>query len=131
MNEYLHRNAHMQWPYAYEEAVDIYENGPFELIMIDKNGARWSYYDMDKTLRKLPSGDNITEDEYRHEFGIRLYQAMTRRCVSQIELSEMTGIGRITINRYINYKVTPSLYNADKIAKALKVSINELIYKPV
>lgn len=131
MNEYLHRNAHMQWPHAYEAAIDMYENGPFELIMIFKDGSKRSYYDMDKTLRKLPSGDNLTEDEYRYEFGIRLYQAITRRCVSQLELSDMTGISTVTISKYVNGRATPSLYNADKIAKALKVSINELIYKPV
>jgi transcriptional regulator with XRE-family HTH domain len=53
---------------------------------------------------------------------------MTRQGVSQLELSELTGIPQSTISNYLTGKFLPGFYNMDKIAKALKCSIDEFRY---
>lgn len=124
------KNAYMYFPMFCQDAIDIYENGPFEIVLVMSDGTRWSYYDMDNTIRRLPKGPELTEEEYRHEFGIRLSDILYRRGISQEELSDATGIGRISINRYINGKATPSFSNADRIARVLNISPNDLRYIP-
>ena len=62
------------------------------------------------------------------EFRQRLRRLMTRQGVSQLELSELTGIPQSTISNYLTGKFLPGFYNMDKIAKALKCSIDEFRY---
>ena len=126
----IFRNAYMYFPAFCKDAIDIYENGPFEVILVMRDGARWSYYDLDNTIRSLPKGPDLTEKEYRHEFGIRLSDILYRRGISQEELSDATGISRVSINRYIKGTATPSFSNADRIARALNISPNDLRYIP-
>lgn len=127
----IFENAYMYFPMFCQDAIDIYENGPFELILVMDDETRWSYYDFDNTIRKLPKGPELTEEEYRYEFGIRLSDILYRLGISQGELSEMTGIGYVSISRYINGSATPSFSNASKIARALRISLDAFTYVPI
>jgi len=49
------------------------------------------------------------------------------RGMTQDALAKASGIHRITIAKYEAGKVKPSLENAEKMAKALKCSLDELI----
>ena len=130
MNETMYDNLRMYFPFVISESEQIVENGNRELIAYLKDGSVLSYNDYSKTLRKLPSDSkNMTETECRHEFGIRLRHFMELKGVSQLELSNMTGISTHMICKYITGKSSPSFYNADKIAKALNCSIEEFRYK--
>ena len=42
-------------------------------------------------------------------------------------LSYKTGISTVTLSKYMNGKTTPSTYNIQKIAQALRCSVTELI----
>ena len=127
----LFRNAHFYFPLFCDDAVDVYENSPFELILVMADGTRYSYYDYDNTIRKLPKGPELTEEEYREEFGIRLSDILYRRRISQDELSKMAGISRASINHYINGTTSPSFFNADRIARALHMSLDAFTYVPI
>lgn len=81
------------------------------------------------TIRKLPrDSNNMSEEEYRIEFSMRLKKIMYRKGWTQDDLSEATGITQAMISRYISRKATPSFYNVDKIAKALGCSTDEFRY---
>lgn len=54
--------------------------------------------------------------------GIRQQKGMTQR-----QLSEASGINRASIAKYETGKSVPSLNNAEKLAKALDVKIEELM----
>lgn len=58
----------------------------------------------------------------------RLQALRTSRNITQERLAMLTGIHRVTIARYEGERVKPSLENAAKIANALGVSIEELMY---
>ena len=51
------------------------------------------------------------------------------RGLTQYQLAELSGVPRICICRYESGKYFPSISNAMKLAKALDVSIDELIGK--
>ena len=48
--------------------------------------------------------------------------------ISQTDLSDRTGIGQTLISRYISGKTTPSVYNVNKIARALNMTVDGLTY---
>ena len=52
-----------------------------------------------------------------------------QRNMTQAQLAEAANIHRITIAKYEAGKVDPSLESAERLAKALKVSVDELIGK--
>ena len=49
--------------------------------------------------------------------------------MTQVELAKATNINRVTIAKYESGKVGPTLVNAEKLAQALGVPIEELIGK--
>lgn len=55
-----------------------------------------------------------------------LLEILKRADMSQIELSELTGISKQQINEYISNSRTMSLFNAKIIAHVLKCSIDDL-----
>ena len=117
------------FPYVAENVQEYKENGLFELIVRLKDGSVYSYDDMEHTIRKLPlDSDAMTEQECRKEFGVRLRKVMELKGVTQLELSEKTGINKVTISRYITGRMSPSFYAVDKIAKALNCTIEDLRY---
>lgn len=100
-----------------------------ELLIKLKNGDVILYDDIDKTIRNLPKDSNhMSEEECLTEFGERLRKIMKRKRISQIELSELSGIRREMLSRYLNGINIPSFYNADRIAKAVGCSLDDLRY---
>lgn len=103
-------------------------------ILIELNDGRKVLYDnMDKTcrsIRNVRSNEENNEERWRYEFSQRLRKKMQLRSIGQDELSNITGISRPMISRYASGQSIPSLYNAEKIAKALRCSITELVRFP-
>ena len=129
MYEYKLRNLKLLYPRVAADAIEFIDNGPFEIIVKTVDGEVFSYDDTEDSLRRLPSNCNaMTEEECKKEFGIRLRQMMMFKCVNQLELSERTGISQPAISNYITGRTAPTLYNIDKIAKALGCSIDTLMY---
>ena len=62
------------------------------------------------------------------EFRERLRDEMEYQGLSANDLAEMTNISKRTIDNYLkNNPQEPGVYNAQKIAKALKVSVEYLV----
>lgn len=68
-----------------------------------------------------------TEDEWRIQFARRLYRQAKLKGWTQDDIADATNISKRTINRYIRAEVTPSAYNIQLLAKALKCSVECLI----
>ena len=93
------------------------------------NGSVYMYDNKELTIRRLPlDPDNMTEREFKQEYGEALCRIMQSKDVNQHELSIMTGISQASISNYIQGRVCPSFYIVNKIAKALNVPIEEFTY---
>lgn len=49
-----------------------------------------------------------------------------KKFISLRELSEMTGIGKSTLNNYENEVSSPTIHQLEKIAEALNIHITDL-----
>ena len=129
MKERFFNNFKLYFPLVSELVTSFKQTGLFDLTIKLNDGTSVIYDDTEHTMRNLPRDcNNMTEDECRREFGLRLRKLMHVKNISQSELSEKTGISNVTISNYLNFKATPSFYNADRIAKAIGCSIEELRY---
>lgn len=119
-----------RYQHLVDRMVDWYPSGRNEFTVVLNDGTEVVYnYVDDKTRRSyIPKYDNseVSEESWSKEFGIRLYKIMNERGISQNELSEMTGISKVSLSKYMNGKAIPSAYNARRIARALDCSMYEL-----
>lgn len=93
------------------------------------DGRAFIFDEYETTLRAIPAYSKyITEKEFRTEFSYRLRKILKMRQISQITLSDITGISESMIGNYILGKSTPSFYAVDRIAKALNISADDLRY---
>lgn len=120
----------LDFPRTYAQVEDYVFIGPYSLIARLVSGDMVHYDSEERGLRNLPNDPaNMTEEEFRHEFGLRLRRLMGRKGVTQIELAERTGITQARISGYIRGKNTPSIFVVNKIAQALNCTIDELTYR--
>lgn len=129
MENNTYRNFSIYYSYLVDRVASWREIDIYLLLIKLDNGEAYIYDDLYQTLKSVPKDPNaMTEEECRKEFGRRLSRIMGFKHITQVELSVMTGIPQAQLSKYINGKTTPSFYNVDKIAKALKCSVDELRY---
>lgn len=117
----------MFFPTFAEDTVEYFMNDYYELVVKLNNGNCFIFDPMDETMRRIPKdSNNLTEEEYRNEFSIRLYKMMRRRGLTQNDLMALTGITQAMLSRYMSGKATPSSYNISKLARALECSTDDL-----
>lgn len=122
-------NFRLYFPFIYEDAKEIFDLNPIELLVERNNGSKLIYNEFHNSIRYIPKDPhNMNEDEYRSEFKYRLLSCMERYHMSQGMLSEVTGISQSILSRYMNGVSIPSFQNLDKIAKALGCSMDEFRY---
>lgn len=129
MKNDLINNFKLYFPSLAEKAVDFKEDELGYLFVRLDSGMALVYDDENNSFRVLPvNSNNMSEEEHRQEFGVRLRKLLYRKGISQEDLSLMTGIPQSRISNYIRGKYTPSFYVVDKIAKALGCSTEDLRY---
>lgn len=69
------------------------------------------------------------ETELKNLFSENLKKLMEMKSISEILLSEKTGISQSAINRLKNGAVSPSFYQAMKLAEFFNLDVNELLKK--
>lgn len=112
-------------------AKNIIEWGPLsetELIMKDREGQLWLYDTIDYSVVPYFIRDDLDleETEWRERFSTRLRHKLRKVGITRNDLSDMTGISTVTLSAYLNAKSTPSVYNLDKIVRALNCSLRYL-----
>lgn len=129
MKNYLINNYIAHWGRIHGEPLHVEELSPYELIVETETGYTVLYNDQDNMLRNLPKDSNcMSEEECRREFKYQLRKQLSLKDMSQLELSEITGIPQPVLSGYMNGKNLPGFYNLDKIAKALNCSTDEFRY---
>lgn len=129
MNNAIYDNLARYYPFIARDAIHIQEFSNYAVICYMDDGSKIFYDDIAKSFRNLPpNADELSEEECRNEFGIRLYKLMAHKGITQEELARRTGIHQVSLSRYITGKTTPSFYMVDKIAKALGCSTDEFRY---
>ena len=118
-------------PHLVNKVVDWYPSGQAEITVKLDDGRKMCYdWGIKKTRAVyLPDGSVGCDDEaeWRRMFAKRLDARLRKMCVSEIWLSEVSGISRVTLSKYMTGKATPSAYNTSRLARALKCSIHELV----
>ena len=68
---------------------------------------------------------------YEDSFGHRLRVLLADRGMSQVELAEQAGVTRQAVSNYMTQGTSPGLSTAVAIARALGVSVDDLVDKPI
>lgn len=122
-------NLELYFPFLAEGAVGYSKQSEYELLVRFNNGDVFLYDDLEHSFRLLPHNKNdLTKDEFKKEFGMRLYKKMFRKGLTEAELAERTGTTHQQISEYVVGKKIPGFYIIDKIAKALDCSADEFRY---
>ena len=127
----LFENCKLYHPYVEDDVVSYTdEHQPYGCILIwQSDGTAILYDDNDNSIRNYPyRPDEMSEENFKNDYGRRLEAIMKRKGIMQEELSAITGISQTMISRYITHKSMPSMYNADLIAKALDCSMDDFRY---
>lgn len=122
---------------SYVRPSDIvcwYAVGPREILVRLKDGSKVYYDYLTKYTRRVrynkfhTDGEpDLSEEEWRAEFGRRLRKRVEEQHITQKELSERTDISEAMLAKYRNGKSTPSTYVITKLARALECTTAELI----
>ena len=112
-----------------DDIFDWYPSGQLELTIKLKDGTKLIYDYLSKTVRcigRFKNEDELTEEDYRLEFAIKLRRKTKMMGLTQDALASESGISPRMISKYFNGTSLPSVYVAKKLAKTLKCSISEI-----
>ena len=132
-NERIVSEFKLWYPLFYERTVDCVINGYHSLLAILNDGTKLEFSSLDNTLRDVTRiydpdyNTNMSEEEWRKEFGNRLNALLRDRSMKHEVLADRLGVSRIMVSKYINGKATPSSYNLKRIARVLDCDIRELV----
>lgn len=117
------------YPTISKNIVSWHPSGRNTLILKLTDGSKMEYHNVLHSIRNLPTAldeDDFTEENYQRDFSYNLMSKMTDAGITQSLLAEKTGISQVSISKYLNRKALPSIYNCEKIARALNCSMSEL-----
>lgn len=122
----------MQHPYMVNDIVDYGPRGELGIRLVGKDGTRYDYHATSKSVRRVEDRpvynfEDLTEDLWRSLFSDRLNEMMGVKGYSQQTLADYTGLGKGTINNYVNKKATPSGYALARLARVLNCSVMDLV----
>lgn len=119
----------MEEPYLFEQMVNATHTGQSELTIELDDGRVVIYDELMGSTRFLPlDRNNMTDDEYKTEFSLRLNKLMRLRGFTQTTLAEATGCTQPQISNYMRGTAVPGYYKVVRIAKVLNCSLDDLTY---
>lgn len=128
MKENLLKNFELYFPATFSKMLSYKIID--ELVYAELNdGTIVRYDDMRNSIKTVRRIDNeLTEAQSRMELSRRIYNRMRKLGITQYELAAMTGLTEVTISRYMNCRSSPTYFSLSKIAKALKCTLDDLVY---
>lgn len=128
MKEYLLKNFELYFPATFSKTISY--KIVDELVYAELNdGTIVRYDDLRNSIKTVKRIDmDLTEQQSRIELSRRIYNRMRRMGMTQYELAAMTGLSEVTISKYMNGKTSPTYFSLSKIAKALKCTLDDLVY---
>ena len=125
MDEYLYENFKLYFPSIEKGCISQRQTVLFELEIHTDDGSIDIYNDMNHSLG--PKIDTSTDAGWRKEFARLLRKKMAMKGITQVHLSELTGISQPLLSLYVQGKSLPSAQKGSSLAKALNCSVNDLI----
>lgn len=127
MRDNVLKEIELYFPKVYELISRIDDIG-FGEWYIETDAEQLIYDYMNKTMRPYSIRDDDDEVSKR-QFGIRLRKMIAYKGVTQLELSERTGITQAMLSRYMNGYSFPTFNKACLLANALDCSLDDFRYK--
>lgn len=119
-------------PGLYKQTVECRPSGRNSILITLDDGTRMEYNSLDNTIRNVTKlysheqKDVMDEESWRKEFGLKLRRAIFEKGINQDRLSEMLGISRQMLTRYVRGTSTPSGYNLTRLCEVLDCDVREL-----
>ena len=116
-------------PSMYEKTIECRPSGRSSILVTLNDGSRIEYESNSNTVRNVTRmyTDRVTDEEtWRKEFGHKLRKAISDKGITQEKLSEITGISRQMLTRYVRGSSTPSGYILTRLTEALDCDVREL-----
>ena len=119
-----------QHPMIKEEEIESYMYvSPYDIFIKFKDGRKYIYDQTRNYLRPiLYKHYELTEEEFKKEFSIRLRSYMSRHYITQEDMAKRIGTGQTMLYRYCNGLVLPSVYKIQLIANVLKYPLESFFY---
>ena len=119
-----------QHPMIKEEKIESYMYvSPYDIFIKFKDGRKYIYDQTRNYLRPiLYKHYELTEEEFKKEFSIRLRSYMSRHYITQEDMAKRIGTGQTMLYRYCNGLVLPSVYKIQLIANVLKYPLESFFY---
>lgn len=126
-------DSYKNWhPSLYAKTVDCKPTGYYSILAVLNDGSRIEYNSLDNTIRDVTrfyireSDSTLNEETWRKEFGRQLRHLIAERGISQDRLSDLTGISRQMLSRYVNGNSTPSGYTLTRLSEILDCDVRDL-----
>ena len=131
--EHIYDNFKFDHPYLEVDVVEWRPRGEQGIRVTLRDMSQYDYNMSSRGVRRVKVFDmsimeDITDEKCRSCVAYNLIELMDIRGFSQNTLAEATGLGRGSINNYINGKATPSITALIKIARALNCEVGDLIH---
>lgn len=127
--ERLFEEFKARYAFLANKAVSYRKTGRFELTAELNDGSRVIYNDADKTFGTVRNSEqimNLNATNWKDEFSRRLGRLVAQSMMTEDELSELTGISRVSLSQYLNGRSAPNPYNLLRLARALGCSVGYL-----
>lgn len=123
-------DEYKKWhPSMYEKTIECRPSGRSSILATLKDGSKIEYESNGNTVRnvtRMYTCQAADEETWRKDFGHQLRKAISDRGYTQEKLSEVTGISRQMLTRYVRGNSTPSGYILTRLSEALDCDVREL-----
>ena len=116
-------------PSMYEKTTECRPSGRSSILVTLTDGSKIEYESKSNTVRnvtRMYTSQAADEETWRIEFGHQLRKAIADKGFTQEKLSEVTGISRQMLTRYVRGTSTPSGYILTRLSEALDCDVREL-----
>ena len=120
------------YPSLYRRTKECRPSGRYCILVTLDDGTKMEFNSFDHTIRDVSnlydrnSENGLDESAWRKEFGHKLRRAIEEKGISQERLSEMIGISRQMLSRYVRGTSTPSGYVLTRLSEILGCDVREL-----
>lgn len=124
--------AYRTWyPIMYNQTVECRPSGRYTILITLNDGTKMEFDGLDNSIRNVTKyysndTDELDEAAWRKEFGRKLHQAIINKGITQEKVSELTGISRQMLSRYIRGNSTPSGYILSRLVEVLGCDARDL-----
>lgn len=124
--------AYRTWyPTMYKQTVECRPSGSKTILITLDDGMKMEFDSFDNSIRNVSKYysndiDDVDEEAWRKEFGRKLHQAIIDKGITQDRVSELTGISRQMLSRYIRGNSTPSGYILSRLVDVLGCDARDL-----